>query len=199
MSEQDMERQDAVRWIERALVQLARGLGRRHLGRNTERKLGKLVDPSHLAVVDAVEECTASEALATVGHIGRKIGVDPSRASRMVAAAIRAGYVARMASQEDGRKTCLMLTAKGADLAQAVRAMRVRLFHSRLQTWPDDECRELARLLTRLAGDMAQRRKGDHADADTDGDHEGAVIVLHPSSAKPQAPRTGQKRRRTTR
>ncbi len=203
MSEDDTTRPDAVRRIERAIVQLARGLGRRHLGRNTERKLGKLIDVSNLAVVDAIEECANTGTVATVGQIARQASVDPSRASRMVNAAVKAGYVARMASQEDGRKSCLMLTAKGSDLAAAVTAMRVRQFHARLQSWSDADCRELARLLARLADDMVVRRKGDAgAGAAEAGDDEsgsaGAVILLHPGTSAPNAQK-GQKRRRTTR
>ncbi|HEY1613292.1 MAG TPA: MarR family winged helix-turn-helix transcriptional regulator [Rhizomicrobium sp.] len=194
-----MERRESIRGIERAVVQLARSLGRRHLGRHIERKLGKIVGLSSLAVVDAVEECAESGTFATVGLIARRIGVDPSRASRMVTAALRAGYVRRVASQDDGRKSCLMLTAKGSDAATAVRGLRTRFFLARLQVWPDADCQDLCRLLTKLAHDMGTRKRPDDSAEmgvfEEDGGEEGAIVLLHPAAT--QAPARTRRRTKT--
>jgi DNA-binding MarR family transcriptional regulator len=153
-----MPGKDTVRQIERAIIQIARNLGRHNLGRAAERKLEILVNFSHVSVVDALGEGRDGDAPATVGQIARRMGVDPSRASRAVSGAIRNGYARRVASQEDGRRTCLALTEKGEEFAAAIREMRLRYFSSHLKDWPEEDRAAFARLLARFAGRADQRQ-----------------------------------------
>ena len=170
---------ETIDTIERAIIQLARNLGRRNLGRWMERNLENLVNPSHLAVVDTLCELSADGASVTVGRIGRRIGVDPSRASRMVSETIRAGYIRRVASQEDGRRACLALTEAGKDYAESIRRLRRKYFASHLRNWPDADRKEFARLLSRFTKSV-----NPHGDADdlVEASSSGsAVILLHPA------------------
>src|SRR5689334_1994081 len=76
--------------------------------------LSQPVDLEHVAVVDAIEEGSELPGHeVTVGDVAERLGIDPSRASRVVTAAIKAGYVRRLASQDDGRRICLELTPDG--------------------------------------------------------------------------------------
>jgi DNA-binding MarR family transcriptional regulator len=137
--------------IERAFVRLRRAMSRRNLGVRMVRELGGGVDLSHLGVVDAVEQGPdAAGGAVTVGMVAERLGIDPSRASRVVAGAIQAGYVMRVASQADGRRVGLELTDAGRALAHAAHRLRRRAFDEAMEGWTDDERRDFARLLTRF-------------------------------------------------
>jgi DNA-binding MarR family transcriptional regulator len=145
------EADEALADVERAFVRLRRAMARRNLGARMVRELGGGVDLSHLGVVDAVEEGPdASGGAVTVGMVGERLGIDPSRASRVVTSAIQAGYVERVASQADGRRVGLRLTDAGRALAESAHRVRQRTFAEAMEGWTDTERRDFARLLTRF-------------------------------------------------
>ncbi|NYI04938.1 MarR family winged helix-turn-helix transcriptional regulator [Allostreptomyces psammosilenae] len=133
--------------IERALSRIRRSQRRGALARQAVLEGAAPEAVAHLPVLDAVAEPPGE---VTVGAVAERIGVDPSRASRMVAAAIGAGLVRRGASPSDGRRSPLELTAAGRGLLE--RARERRLAHIRRLTadWTDAERREFARLLGRF-------------------------------------------------
>ncbi|HYW11989.1 MAG TPA: MarR family transcriptional regulator [Longimicrobium sp.] len=145
------EADEALAAVERAFVRLRRDMTRRNLGARLVRELGGDVDLAHLGVVDAVEEGPgASGGAVTVGMVGERLGIDPSRASRVVTSALQAGYVERVASQSDGRRVGLRLTDTGRALAESAHRIRQRAFAETMGGWTDDERRTFARLLTRF-------------------------------------------------
>ena len=146
--EKEGEADEALAAIERAFSRVRRSMARRNLGARMIRELGGGVDLSDLGVIDAVDEGPDGEV--TVGMVGERLGIDPSRASRVVASAIHAGYVERVASQADGRRVALRLTDTGRAIAHAARRIRHRAFSEAMEGWTDDERRTFARLLTRF-------------------------------------------------
>jgi DNA-binding MarR family transcriptional regulator len=92
----------------------------------------------------------------TVGLVGERLGLDPSRASRLVAQAIQAGYVVRVASQADGRRIRLELTQEGHELAQAGHRFRQAVFGRLMSDWSDRDRQNFARLLTRFTDALAE-------------------------------------------
>jgi DNA-binding MarR family transcriptional regulator len=151
-----------IRAIERSVTQISRIMGRRNLGRSTERRLEGLVDFTHVGVVDAL--AASRQTNCTVGDLAKRMGVDPSRGSRIVAKAIRAGYAKRVASQEDGRRTCVALTKKGEEFKSAIENLRFRHFESQLQGWSDEDCLAFARLLARFLNDGGAREAENNED-----------------------------------
>jgi DNA-binding MarR family transcriptional regulator len=142
------DRQAALAKIERAMVRIRRSQTRRAIGRLMERETGRSLETSHAFVVDAMDEASAeNDQEPTVGAVAERLGADPSRASRMVASAVKAGYVKRVASQGDGRKTFLRLTSEGLACAREARDFRIAHFGRLVENWTDRECREFARLL----------------------------------------------------
>jgi DNA-binding MarR family transcriptional regulator len=147
----DGDADEALAAVERAFVRMRRAMSRRNLGARMVRELGGGVELSHLGVVDAVEEGPgASGGVVTVGMVGERLGIDPSRASRVVASAIGAGYVERVASQADGRRVGLRLTDTGRALALSTHRYRQQSFAEAMDGWTDVERREFARLLTKF-------------------------------------------------
>jgi DNA-binding MarR family transcriptional regulator len=156
---------DAVVRIERAMHQIVRDLGSRNLGRKAERQLDNLVGLSHVAVVDALTASADGKASATVGKIAKKIDVDPSRASRMVQAFIKAGYAQRVALQSDARHVQVELTDQGRKFARSIANMRLAYFKAHLKQWSQKDRDDFARLLAKFAGDMRGHAGSDAAPA----------------------------------
>jgi DNA-binding MarR family transcriptional regulator len=137
--------------IEAALVRVRRRQSRRVLGRAANKGLAEPVNLDHVAVLDAVEEGLRDIGdEVTVGDVADRLGIDPSRASRVVTAAIKAGYLQRVASQHDGRRTCLTITAAGEEIIEHAHRARRALLGQLMRGWSAHDRAELARLLTRF-------------------------------------------------
>ncbi|WP_245767894.1 MarR family winged helix-turn-helix transcriptional regulator [Stigmatella erecta] len=136
--------------IERAMVRLRRSFTRRAISRRVEREQGEPVAASRAFVADALDQGPSEEGGVTVGEVAERLGIDPSRASRMVSEAIEAGDVVRVASQRDGRRSCLELTPQGRALAEAAGQHRRHFFVAVMEDWPAEERKQFARLLERF-------------------------------------------------
>lgn len=113
----------------------------------------------HALVADALDELSGTGAeQPNIGEVGSALGIDPSLAGRMVAGAVQAGYVKRLASQVDGRSTNLELTNAGRQLLQTVRRFRTDFFSKLMAGWSDRDCREFARLLTKFTEPLPRMR-----------------------------------------
>jgi DNA-binding MarR family transcriptional regulator len=87
----------------------------------------------------------------TVGGVAEQLGIDPSAASRMVSDLITHGYLERLASQRDGRRTVLRLTQQGVALRDRFRSQHRQAFEYITRDWPEHERLEFARLLYKYA------------------------------------------------
>lgn len=151
----------AVADVESAMVRLRRSMTRHTIGRRMARDLEVPFDMALIGVVDAVAQGTEeSGAEVTVGEVGERLGIDPSRASRVVSAAIEGGYVRRMASQADGRRSVLELTDAGHALVASARRTRQRFFDEAMRGWTEEERRTFARLLGRFVDALGVERQG---------------------------------------
>ncbi|WP_018684288.1 MarR family winged helix-turn-helix transcriptional regulator [Actinokineospora enzanensis] len=124
--------------VERSMVAIRRLQNRRALA-----GLSGAPDPWLTAVVDVVEE----NETCTVGAVATALSVDQPRASRLVARAVEAGLVCRMADQADARRTLLELTAEGRAHAETVHAFRRATFGRAMADWPADRQAQFAALL----------------------------------------------------
>lgn len=147
--------------IERAMNRIRRRQARRTIGKAAVQTLDQPINLEHVAVVDAIEEgLEAPGQEVTVGDVAERLGIDPSRASRLVSAAIKAGYVRRLASQEDGRRICLELTPGGLDVVKHAHRQRQALYDHLMDDWSSQDRSEFARLLTRFTDALAQGNPG---------------------------------------
>ena len=129
--------------------QTRRALGPPMLAAITER-LGLRLDFGSTSVVDAVEEPGTDGGDVTVGLVAERLGLDASRASRLVAAAVAAGLVRREASQEDGRRSHLTLTDLGQRVLEIEQDVRRRYVTDGMAEWSAADRRAFAELLTRF-------------------------------------------------
>ncbi|MGO4648073.1 MarR family winged helix-turn-helix transcriptional regulator [Nocardia sp. 2YAB30] len=91
----------------------------------------------------------------TVGMVAEILGVDPSVASRMVSDNIKAGYLLRAASQQDGRRTVLELSPEGVALMDRFRKHQRDAYDYITADWADDERLEFARLMLKYVDSLA--------------------------------------------
>ena len=109
---------------------------------------GRLGGPAWMRMLEAL--AAASEPL-SVSALGEAVGVDQPRASRLVQQGVQRGFVLREADPDDARRTRIALTDSGRKVARGMRGERREMLARALETFSDDESRELARLLSKLA------------------------------------------------
>jgi DNA-binding MarR family transcriptional regulator len=148
---------DPTESIRISLVGLRRLFQRKELASMWAAAFGRRseLDYAEMRLLDAVRSATDPGAHgATVGEIATRLGIDPSRASRMVASAVKRGVLQRRASQSDGRKVILEVTARGAQLqARGSDLTRGRIALA-IDTWSRADREEFARLFARFSHAM---------------------------------------------
>ncbi|MEU7556331.1 MarR family winged helix-turn-helix transcriptional regulator [Streptomyces sp. NPDC044571] len=110
-----------------------------------------------LNVVMEAEQRDAGEV--TVGAVAEHLGVDPSVASRMVSDSIKAGYLVRAASQQDGRRTVLHLSDEGRELMARFRRHQRSAFEYITAEWSEQERLDFARLMLKYVASQEALRQ----------------------------------------
>jgi DNA-binding MarR family transcriptional regulator len=141
-----------------------RSVQRREFGRLILARIDPSLEVSHLDAILALSAIVSDNPQdeMTVGTIAERVGIDPSRASRISADLVERGYAFRVASQLDARRICLKLTAKSERLVTAVRQTKWRIFAGSLAQWDEQDLVTFADLLERFAGwamDEAEMRR----------------------------------------
>lgn len=84
---------------------------------------------------------------ATVGLVAEEMGVDPSRASRIVGELVARGFLRREAAQDDARRSVLSLTAAGRDELGAFQTAKWQMLARVLRDWPAAQVADFARMI----------------------------------------------------
>jgi DNA-binding MarR family transcriptional regulator len=87
----------------------------------------------------------------TVGTVAERLGIDPSRASRIVADVVERGYIRRAASQADSRRIVLEPTDKGVAFGNEWRRRKSEVLIASLREWTEDALTTFARLVDRFS------------------------------------------------
>lgn len=124
-------------------------------------------DLSRTLVLNHVLEATQDpDREITVGGVAELLAVDPSVASRMVTDNIKAGYLIRGASQQDGRRSVLHLSPAGQELMTRFRRHQRSAFEYITADWAQGDQLEFARLMLKYVDSLAElRNRGLASDA----------------------------------
>jgi DNA-binding MarR family transcriptional regulator len=147
---------DAVKRVDALLQNWRRRVVKRELSQVAIQDLGLALDLAQLDVLAAIEapvhEFGATEGEETmVSTVATRIGIDPSRASRLIAELVDSGYAERVASQADSRRTLIRLTDKGRAVTGAVRAYRFLLMGDFFAEWSAEDLARFLPLLERFS------------------------------------------------
>ncbi|MDB5507177.1 MAG: transcriptional regulator, MarR family [Devosia sp.] len=133
-----------------------RRITKRELGHRGIAELGLTIDLAQLDVLVAID--APLHEFGETGHeetmvqtVAERIGIDPSRASRLVAEMVDLGYAVRIASQTDARRTLIALTAAGKTIVDAVRLYKFMHLGAFLDGWTEEERRQFIPLLERFS------------------------------------------------
>jgi len=91
---------------------------------------------------------------ARLSDLAQRLGLDLSTTSRQVHHLEVAGLVQRAVVEEDRRAALLSLTDEGKELVGRIRQAKRAVITEMLAGWTDDERKELARMLNRLADEI---------------------------------------------
>jgi DNA-binding MarR family transcriptional regulator len=145
----------AIAQVERALVAIRRSQRRRPVGgpalEGIDEALGEPLSLGVLGVVDAVQDVPEQgRGEVTIGLVAERLGLDPSRASRLVAEAADRDLVRRMPSAHDGRRTRIECTERGDEVFTRMQGLRRAYVAERMADWSPHDRRTFARLLERF-------------------------------------------------
>jgi DNA-binding MarR family transcriptional regulator len=129
-----------------ALFRLVRFFSRRWLN---QASIASAANVQHILVLEAVHAAAPGEA--TINAVAHQLGLDHSGASRMVKDTTESGYLSRVESEQDRRRTVLRLTTQGHDLLDAAHQWQRKTFDDLTQTWSPHDRTQFAAYLTRLA------------------------------------------------
>ncbi len=129
---------------------------KRELGQRAIADLGLDLD---MALLDALMVVSAPanefgedpEPEIMVSTVATRLGIDPSRASRLTSELIRIGLVRRAVSQVDARRAVLELTEDGARVVRAVRHYKFLILGNFLKGWSQEELAAFIPLLERFS------------------------------------------------
>lgn len=92
----------------------------------------------------------------TIGDIAEELSIDPSRASRIVAALVKKGFARRAAAQDDGRKSVLVLTEASHMLFKAFRELKWRVAIEAFSEWDHADIVAFETLFSHYIATMSQ-------------------------------------------
>jgi DNA-binding MarR family transcriptional regulator len=150
------EAAEAIVRIDSTMTKIRRSMTRRELVIEILKELDPELDLAALDVMGAVmhwhpdNEADATREV-TVGTVAERLGIDPSRASRIVADVVERGYIRRAASQADSRRIVLEPTDKGVAFGNEWRRRKSEVLIASLREWTEDELTTFARLVDRFS------------------------------------------------
>ena len=160
--------------IDAVLQHMRRRFRKRELGSAALRDLGLAcqIDLAQLDVLIAIwapsnefGDDAGQETM--VSTIADRLGIDPSRASRLVSDLIGLGYLKRGVSQQDARRTIVELTEKGLVTVDAVRTLKFMILGDYLRGWDSAEVEAFLPLLDRFSTWSQEAAAADHSRFET--------------------------------
>lgn len=187
-SGKDSDLADALMRIDMVVQNWRRQMHKRELGHRALRALGLDIE---LAQVDTLFAIDAPHLAADaddreetmVSTVAERLAIDPSRASRLVAEMVNAGYARRAVSQRDARRAILELTPAGEAVVVSVQKYKWLLLGEFFSGWSKADIDAFVPLLERYSNWMRSSESAEAKFAD-----EIAEMSLSISAAKDADP-----------
>lgn len=146
---------EAVVGIDALMQNWRRRAVKRELGHKALLDLNIGIDLAQLDVLFAIEAPTqefgeAAGGETMVASVAERLGIDPSRASRLVAEMVELGHARRAVSQADARRAIIELTTSGQAIVAAVRAYKFLIMGDFLGDWSAEDLDRFVPLLRKF-------------------------------------------------
>lgn len=137
------EAADATVVVDGLLQEWRRRAAKRELSIRALNDFGLAIDQAQLDVLIVVygaeANSTPADGEVMVSSVAERLGIDPSRASRLVSEMVEAGYTRRAVSQADARRTIIELTDAGRAVVEAIRAYKFLVMGDFLSRWSPEQ------------------------------------------------------------
>lgn len=118
------------------------------------------LDIAYFDMIELVGRCARKGQEVTVGTVAELMRIDPSRASRAVAQLVDQGHFQRSVSQEDARRSVLVLTDKGRKVLRDKVEIKLGLISKIVEDWPEEDVARFADLYSRFLDDFERVAAG---------------------------------------
>ncbi|MFN7091348.1 MAG: MarR family winged helix-turn-helix transcriptional regulator [Allorhizobium sp.] len=135
--------------IGHAMTRMRLLIGRRFIGRMALQRIGTGLELSDLDAIGVIKRIGSQQEV-TVGTIAEQLRIDPSRGSRIVADLVKQGLLERAASQEDGRRSLVRVTAAGRKVLDEIEAIKRETITEATAGWSDADVETFGRLYARF-------------------------------------------------
>lgn len=112
------------------------------------------LDIGYLDLIESVGRCIRNGQEVTVGTVADLMRIDPSRASRAVAQLVDQGHFQRGVSQEDARRSVVLLTDKGRKILRDKVEIKLHLISKIVEDWPEEDVARFSELYSRFLDDF---------------------------------------------
>lgn len=147
---------ETITFIGRSMGRMRLMIGRRFIGKLAISRVGASMELSHLDVIAMVRRLGDGQEV-TIGAIAEQLRVDPSRSSRIVADLVRQGLLRREVSQEDARRTIVVITPRGQALLEKVDEVKRETIREIVADWPQEDIERFAELYDRFINGCDRR------------------------------------------
>ncbi|MCM2400502.1 MarR family winged helix-turn-helix transcriptional regulator [Rhizobium sp. S153] len=147
---------ETITFIGRSMGRMRLMIGRRFIGKLAISRVGASMELSHLDVIAMVRRLGDGQEV-TIGAIAEQLRVDPSRSSRIVADLVRQGLLRREVSQEDARRTIVVITPLGQALLEKVDEVKRETIREIVADWPQEDIERFAELYDRFINGFDRR------------------------------------------
>lgn len=135
--------------IGQAMTRMRLLIGRRFIGRMALKRIGTGLELSDLDAIGVIKRIGSQQEV-TVGTIAEQLRIDPSRGSRIVAELVKQGLLERAASQEDGRRSLVRVTAAGRKVLDDIEAIKRETILEATAGWSAEDVEAFGRLYARF-------------------------------------------------
>jgi DNA-binding MarR family transcriptional regulator len=132
-----------------AMTRMRLLIGHRFIGRMALKRIGTGLELSDIDAIGVIKRIGSQQEV-TVGTIAEQLRIDPSRGSRIVADLVRQGLLERAASQEDGRRSLVRVTAAGRKVLDDIEAIKRETISEATAGWSAEEMEAFGRLYMRF-------------------------------------------------